>query len=189
MKKMYLLVAMFGALALEAAPLTFSWSVDTTSLSGQTGQLSFQYNTSGTDATTATIGEFGGAALGSFFRFGNVTGDLGSSVVISPTNVVALNEFLQDVTFGDNFQFVLTLAGDLLDDPLDFNGSQFALQILPTLGASVLAASVEITPGFEPIVTLDRSVSEVTGVPEPGTAVLVLLAVPAMAWLRRRKSR
>ncbi len=184
MNKIYLLAAMFGALALEAAPLNFSWTVNTAALSGQSGQLSFQYNTSGTDATTATISEFSGAALGSFSILGNVTGDLSSSVVISPTNVVALNEFLQDVTFGDSFQFVLTLAGDLLDNPLDFNGSQFALQIL---GSPSLLVSVEIIPGLDPIVSLDASVTETNPVPEPGTALLVFVAVPVGFWLRRRR--
>lgn len=184
MKKIYLLVAMFGALALEAAPLSFSWKVDTSSRSGQSGQLSFQYNTSGTDATTATISQFSGGTLGSFSVLGNVTGNLGSSVVISPTNSVALNEFLQNVTFGSSFQFVLTLAGDLLDNPQDFSGSQFALQIV---GDSSPVATVDIFPGLEPFVSLDPSVSETNPVPEPGTAMLVLLSVPAVVWLKRRK--
>lgn len=184
MKKIYLLVAMLGALALEAAPLNYNWTVDTSSLSGQSGQLSFQYNTSGTDATTATISQFSGATLGSFSLLGNVAGDLGSAVAISPTNLIALNEFLQDVTFGNSFQFVLTLAGDLLDNPQDLNGSQFALQIV---GGPSTLASVDIIPGFGPFVSLDPSVSESNPVPEPGTALLVLVALPAGLWLRRRK--
>jgi hypothetical protein len=105
-------------------------------------------------------------------------------VVISPTNLVALNEFLQNVTFGDSFQFVLTLAGDLLDNPQDINGSQFALQIV---GGSTLLASVEIFPGLDPFVSLDASVTETNPVPEPSTALLVLVAVPAGIWLRRRR--
>lgn len=184
MKKIYLLVAMFGALALEAAPLNFSWTVDTAELSGQSGQLSFQYNTSGTDATTATISQFGGAGLGSFSVIGNVSGDLSSSVVISPTNVDPLNEFLQNVTFGDSFKFVLALAGDLLDNPQDVAGSQFALQLT---SGSLLLASVDIFPGLDPFVSLDSSVTETNPVPEPTTALLVLVAVPAGIWLRRRR--
>lgn len=184
MKKIYLLMAMLGALALEAAPISLNWMVDTSALSGQTGQLSFQYNTSGTDATTATISQFSGATLGSFSVIGNVIGNLGIAVVISPTNVVALNELLQHVTFGSSFQITLTLAGDLFDNPQDFNGSQFALQLLPTVGSPVLLATVEVFPGLEPIVSLDSSVSDV---PEPSTGLLVLLAVPMGALLRRRK--
>jgi|GEM_PF-1848641 len=182
MKKIYLLTAMLGAFALEAAPLNYNWSVDTSSLSGQTGQLSFQYNTSGTDATTATISQFSGATLGSFSVIGNVIGNLSGSVVINPTSVVALNEFLQTVTFGNSFKFVLTLAGALLDNPQDFNGSQFALQLLPGAGSPLV--TVDVFPGFEPIVSQDASVSDV---PEPSTALLVLLAAPVAALLRRRK--
>ncbi len=189
MKKFYLLMAMLGAMTVEAAPLTYSWSVNTSTFSGQTGQLSFQYNTSGTDATTATISQFSGATLGSFSVIGNVTGNLGSTVVFSPTDTVALNEVLQDVTFGNSFQFVLTLAGALIDNPQDFNGSQFALQILPGQGIPILAVTVEVIPGFEPIVTLDRSVSNVTAVPEPGTALLVLLALPAGMMFKRHRAR
>lgn len=188
MKKIQVMMAMLGALTLEAAPLTYNWSVNTASLIGQTGQLSFQYNTSGTDATTATISQFSGATRTTFSVIGNVTGNLGSSVVISPTDTVALNEFLQNVTFGGSFQFVLSIAGALIDNPQDFNGSQFALQILPTQGASVLVATVDVLPGFEPIVTLDRSVSNVTGIPEPGTAMLVFLAIPAGVYLKRRRT-
>ena len=61
--------------------------------------------------------------------------------------------------------------------------SQFALQILPTQGSASLVATVDVFPGFEPIVILDSSVSEV---PEPGTALLVLFAIPAGLILKRR---
>jgi len=176
--KHFALIAFFmTGLALQAVPLQFNYSVNTSLLSGQAGQLDFQFNPAspGGDAATATLSGFSGATLGSGSLSGGASGGLGTSLVISNSQLV--NGLLQNVTFGSSFQFVLNIIGPLVDSPQGFDGSTFALQ-----NGSTMLVQIDVLPGFEPFVFTDGSVNQI---PEPSSALVVLFALGALGLSRR----
>jgi hypothetical protein len=159
-----ILLSLAGAALTHAAPLNYNFSVDTSSISGQTGAISFQLSTLSPDSTTASIAGLP-APLSPFTLTVDVAG-----------NPTSENMFF-NFTFGNSFQFLLTLSGPGIESPTDpANFPKFSLQ-MPLLSATELI-SIEVVPGIGPLETFDPLVSQV---PEPGTAWLFLLAAPVLA--------
>lgn len=185
MKQLFLLLAACGGMALQAASLNYNLLVDTAALNGTGGQISAQFSQGGTDAATATLSLFSGATLGSFTNSGSASGNL--STIVTILNDAGLNENLQNVTFGNGFQLFLSITGPLIDNPQDFNGSTFALQLISG-NVTTLLAQIDVLPGFDPLVTLDPSVTvDENVIPEPATGLLIAAAAPALWYWKRRR--
>jgi hypothetical protein len=169
MKQILLILTLAGAALTQAAPLNYNFSVDTSSISGQTGAISFQLSTLSLDSTTAAVSGLP-APLSPFI--------LAVDFASNPNSENLTSNF----TFGNSFQFLLTLSGPGIESPTDpLNYPRFSLQ-LPLLSPGELI-SIEVVPGIGPLEVFDPLVSQV---PEPGTAWLFLLAAPVLA---RRFSR
>ncbi|MFN9297385.1 MAG: hypothetical protein ACK6DZ_06705, partial [Acidobacteriota bacterium] len=127
-----ILLTLAGAALTQAAPLSYSFSVDTSSISGQTGAISFQLSTLSLDTTTASVAGLP-APLSHF--------TLAVDFAANPT----AENLIPSFTFGNSFQFLLTLSGPGIESPTDpANFPKFSLQI-PLLSSAELI-SIEVVP-------------------------------------------
>ena len=143
-----LALALLGGLgsgSVQAGFITYEISVNTSSLSGESGFLDFQFNPgpivngNGALPASATITSFqtiGGAILPlSNPPIGNASGSLSNTLTLD--NGTVLNDFTQDFLYGSSFSFDLTLSQPL-DDPNGTVGSSFALTLFDSLFNSQL---------------------------------------------------
>ncbi len=197
------------------ADLVFNVSVDTSSLSAQSGYLDFQFNPGDSSALSATANvtlfqTAGGILSQPAILTGDAAGSLPGTVTLD--NGTVYNDAFQGFTFGDSFGFTLTLSGPAVDTPGGTTGSVFALslygadEITPLLttdpNGSVATidlnadgtASVFTFPQSPTDSTPAASVTVLNAVPEPSALTMVLLASSLQVGLivfrraRRRRS-
>ena len=176
-----------GATA-QAAPVTFSVNVNTTSIAATSGFVDFQFNPAGASspAATAVVNNFVivGGVPGAAQRTGNVMGALPGTV--SFDNGTGFNDLFQNFTFGSSFRFDVTLnqtgaAGGNF-------GSEFILALFGANGTTPLLSSdpdgrllsITLRPdGTASAQTFGSSAGIITvtqaaaPVPEPATLVLL----------------
>jgi hypothetical protein len=198
-----------------AASVVYNVTVDTSSVSGQTGFLDFQFNPGNvtTQAATAQILNFSGGTIGPPPSInGNVTGNLPNTVTM--VNSTALNEDFQGFTYGSTFSFTLVLSGPAIDSPNGTAnaGSTFGLglydagqnPILTNQGAvSGFAGEVDInlngtttvttfprnSAGGPSVVTIAQALASIPTLNGPGLVGLALLLLAAAALVLRRGRR
>lgn len=179
------------------ADLIFQVAVDTSSLSGQSGFLDFQFNPGDGSAETATatvtlFQTIGGVLAQPASLTGDAAGSLPGSLTLD--NGTVYNDVFQGFTFGDSFSFTLTLSGPAIDNPGGTAGSAFASSLYAADGFTPLlttdpngsvatinlsangTASAETFPQSPTNNTPAASVNAVSSVPEPSTLSMVLLA-------------
>ncbi len=180
------------------AGLVFNISVDTASLSGQTGFLDLEFNPGDSSAlaATATVTLFqtsGGILAQPAFLTGDAAGSLPGTLTFD--NGTAFNDAFQGFTYGNGFGFTLTLSGPAVDNPGGTTGSAFALSLYGADGITPLlttdpngsVATIDLNAdGTTSVYTFPQSptdntpaatVTSASAVPEPSTSVLVLIAV------------
>jgi hypothetical protein len=208
---------LLGVLGPESAHagLSFNVSVDTSSLSGQSGFLDFQFNPGDSSAlpATAAVTHFqtiGGILAQPASLTGDATGSLPGTLTLD--NGTVYNDVFQGFTFGNSFGFNLTLSGPAIDTPSGTVGSAFAVSLYAADGITPLlttdpngsvstvylnangTASAEVFPQSPTDNTAAASVTALTAVPEPSTLTMVLLLSSLQAALillrsaRRRRS-
>jgi hypothetical protein len=178
------------------ADLTFTVSVDTSPLSGQSGYLDLQFNPGDSSAefATATVTLFqtsGGILAQPAALTGDAAGSLPGALTLD--NGTVYNDIFQGFTFGSSFGLTLTLSGPAIDNPGGTAGSAFALSLYASDGVTPLlttdpngsVATVFLNPnGTASAETFARSQTEstpaaivtaVNAVPEPSTLTLALV--------------
>jgi hypothetical protein len=180
-------------------------SVDTSSVESLAGFLDFQFNPSVATAPAATADVqftntfdtlFGGAAT--------VEGDVSvapPSLDFSMGNSAAFNDWLQPVSFGSAFSFVVSFGGDFLT-AAGTDGTAFSLTLLAddlatpllTTDGNGTVATMDLRPGgLISISTFPRdlttsSVVTVTPVPEAHEYVMLLAGLAVVgAWVRSQR--
>jgi hypothetical protein len=196
------LLGLFGSGSVQAAPITYQVSVDTSQLSGQPGYLDFELNPGGLGAAsaTATVTNFSPVANlnpsdPNNFISPNVTGSLTGTLTIP--NDTAFNDYFEAFTYGSTIHFNVTLSGDALNSSLPSPiGSSFAFSlyasdtVTPLLttdsNGSILTINVNGN-GTTSVLTFPQSPGNNTpvasGVPVPAPPSLVLCLLAAPAWL------
>lgn len=207
---------MLGFLGSEPAhaDLSFQVSADTSSLSGQSGYLDFQFNPGDSSAlaATATVTNFlslGGILAPAPTLTGDATGSLPGTLTLD--NGTIFNDAFQGFTFGSGISFTVTLSGPAISNPSGTVGSAFAFSfyaadgITPLLttdpNGSVSTVLLNAT-GTTSVETFPQSPTDntpaaivtpagVTPVPEPSSMVVVLLvsSLQAGCLLLRRRLR
>jgi PEP-CTERM motif len=190
---------LFAAAANLPASVIYDFAINTSTLSGQAGNLDFLLSPFSVPApgVTAVVSGFSTDAV---FNPGdisltNATGSLASSVTLA--NASTFNDAFQPVTFGNFVDFEVTLSGPGIDTP-DSDGTSFIFSLYDSTGsfglltdspnndlAGVTADSVNgIVPYTNPPVPGGVSAASVTPIPEPSTYLLVSLGLAA-AFARR----
>jgi len=190
----------------EAAPITYSVTVNTTSLAGTTGFLDFDF-APGSDSQSATVSISGfstdGLLSGLAQVNGAVTGNLPGSLSI--TNTTQFNDYFQGLNFGTSIFFTLTLSGPALSTPngTSTSGSTFAFGMFDATGSNPLLTSDPNGNTFTVQVNLIGTTSVTTfppanggnpaatvvtaesTVPEPSTLMLVTITALSLIAVRR----
>ncbi len=207
--------AMLSASPVRALEVTYTVSMDTSSIQGQTGFLTMDFLPS-VEVIPAQAKVNGFTFDGTFLletplQDGEVRGDLNSIGGVIMGNSFAFNSFSQAMTFGSILEFNLTLASTALDnpDPNAPGGTIFALYVLDHVanpdtpppafvpGESLFPLSMTNPDGA--VLTADVcdcGILTVTpygpvSVPEPGTASLALVGTSMLIGLavaRRRRN-
>jgi hypothetical protein len=173
-------------------------TLDTSNLSGL-GALAFDLidGDLAVPSTTVTISSFSPTVpLGSATFNGLSTSNLSTTVTFSDTDPFGFNEYLQQVTLGSEFSFVLDvtgLSGDFHDALSLFITDPTGLQLLVStggLGNALLTWDVGVTDPLQPQVFVGTVIDgnggtlavpiTATAVPEPGVLTLVSAALLAL---------
>jgi hypothetical protein len=190
-----------------ASPITYSVSVNTSSVSGTSGSLDFNFNPGPftTQAASLQILNFAGngALAGSSTLTGDVSGMLASTLTFD--NGTAFNDYFQGFTYGSTLSFNVSLYGPALSSPngTATSGSTFALSMFSDAAGTIPALTTDTTDGFGFTVNVNldgsttvtnysnqTSVSALTSaVPEPSCVELVGIAILLTSGSRRLQKR
>jgi hypothetical protein len=194
--KLFLVIVFLVAGPAARADNIWNIAVNTSSISGTTGYLEFQFDP-GLDAvafaTTSVEGFSSDGVLdlspGALETFGDVNGNLPGTVTL--TNETYENYYSPGFTYGTFIDFTVDLS--LLGLGTPFSGSTFGFFMYDS-GLNPLLANgsspggeafdLDLNPDYSTSVINYSAQTQIT-TPEPNT--LLLLFVPALALLRRRR--
>jgi hypothetical protein len=193
-----MILAATWAAALQAGPISYSVTVNTSALNGQSGNLDFQFNGGNPpyDPATATVSLFStNGVLGSpAILSGSVTpGNAQLPSGFALNNTAIFNDLFQPIVFGSQIQFTVTLSGIALTSPSGStaSGSTFLFSLYDASGINPLltsdpsggVAAIQVnqngttTPQALPNGTNPSVATLAVVTPEPAAGMLLLLGV------------
>lgn len=207
--RFWLLFVLCAATAMADA-ITYDVTVDTSSISGTTGSLDFNFNPGSlvTQSASLQILSFtsDGTLAGSPELTGDVSGALPSTLTFD--NGSGFNDYFEGFTFGSTLSFDVSLYGPALSSPdgTSTSGSTFAFSMFSDAAGTTPTLTSDTTDGFAFTVdvNLDGSTTvtnyssetgvvaatgPVSAVPEPGNVALIGLGLGAIGLVRRRYNR
>jgi len=181
---------------LYADPVNYAVTVDTSSISGTSGNIDFQFNPGfGTfDPAFVTILSFAsdGTLAGSPMVMGDVTGTLPPGLTIQ--NTTGLNDYTEGFTFGNTLSFLVTFGGQAITSPSGTAtaGSTFAFSLFNSDFSSALLTTDAVngalvegdvdTQGHIAVTNLGvDSTTDVSPVPEPAWAGTIAAGLLGLA--------
>lgn len=196
------LTLLLVAVGLHASPITYSIVVNTTSISGQSGNIDFQFNPGGgfTDPADVFVSAFSsdGTLVGPPSVIGSVSGTLPSPLTI--LNTSALNDYTEGFTFGNTLSFLVKFDGAAVNSPSGTatSGSTFAFSLynadftaalLTTDVVSGVLAQGDIdTTGKVTTTNFGTAgTTSISVVPEPALSGLIGLALAGLALVKIRR--
>lgn len=200
-----LLMAVFStALAYSADSVTYDFSVDTSSITGTSGALDFQFNPGPTTYQSASleISNFSsdGTLINPSYPTGDVAGSLPGTLTFDNGNF--FNDYFQDFTYGSQLSFQVSLSGPALSSPdgVSTSGTTFAFSMFSDPAGTIPTLTSDTVNGFATLinVNLDGTTSvinnssqtmvvpETSSVPEPSSLLLLMAALPLIALKRSR---
>lgn len=185
---------------LFADPITYQVNVDTSSISGISGAIEFQFGGFGAQDAIATISGFSpSGSLGSI-DFTSPTGVSGSLPgVLSLDNVPAGSgsDYLQGFTYSTSISFLLSFSGDALSNP---NNGSFGSSFAFTMFDGGVPSNALLSDPAGPLFTVDvnpdgstspsnnsiRGAATIDAVPEPSAFWLFMAAGAGLLVLNRK---
>jgi len=184
---MVIMAAITFAASSAFASYSYNFTVDTTSMLGQTGYLELQFNPGiNPGSANAVIANYVSDATlaGTPALTGNVTGALPGTVSIN--NTTQWNDYFQQVTFGSNVQFALTLSGSPNNSfYLSFYSADGITPVLTNDTTNGFAATIDLNANGAVVNNLSNQVS-VQATPIPAAAWLFVSGLMGLAGLRRK---
>lgn len=171
-----------------AAPIHVT--VDTSALSGTTGDLVFDFIDGGTPANTLTLSDFtSDGTLGTSTPIGDVSGTLPGTVTLGDSEF--FNEYLQGSTFGSSLSFTFDTTGSPAD-PTSFPDA-FSFFLLDSTGMPVPTTSdptganalfLYSVGEADPLAVYSDTVrigGGTNAVPEPSTFILFVVGLSVLS--------
>ncbi len=203
--------AVFLCNAAWALPITYTVTAGTSSLTGTTGSLDFNFNPGPLVSQAASVQILNfmtdGGVSGTPSTLGDVSGALPGTLTFD--NGTPFNDYFQQFNFGSSLTFGVSLFGPALSSPdgVSTSGSTFAFSIFSDLAGTIPALTTDTVNGFGYLVNVNldgtttvtnnlTSGGSVGVTPEPGTFSLLgtallgctLRLVKTKSWKRAKVS-
>jgi hypothetical protein len=200
-------IVLSGAFSLNAASISYQFTIDTTTLSGQADNLDFQFNPGDISSPSVSLDISGFLLNGGSFNANDIvlTGDASGTLAgdVTLDNNSGYSDAFQPVELGTSVTFLATFSGAGVDDPAS-PGSAFGFSIYDNAGTTpLLTTSLDGTiAGIEldadgialftnPATAGGTSDATIAAIPEPATgfgAALGLGLLGLVAIRARRRS-
>jgi hypothetical protein len=158
-----------------ADPITYNVTVDTSSISGTSGSLDFQFNPGPLTTQAASLQILDFSSDGSLAGSPSLTGDVSGALpgTLTYDNGTAYNDYFEDFTYGTTLSFEVSLYGPALSSPdgVSTSGSVFAFSMFSDPAGTIPALTTDTADGFA--ATVDVNLDGTTTVTDPSTQTTV----------------
>ena len=204
---MLIIALLLGAVGSAFADgVTYDVTVDTSSISGTSGSLDFQFDSGPFTSQAASLQILGfttDGTLGASVLTGDVTGNLPGTVLFD--NGTSYNDYFTGFTYGTTLSFSVNLFGPAVDAPdgVSTSGSVFAFSMFSDAAGSVPVLTSDQVNGFALVTdinldgstTLANNSAQTTATqeggsvptPEPSSLALMLGGTGLLGLLMMRK--
>jgi PEP-CTERM motif len=190
--------------------ITYDVTVNTSSISGTTGSLDFNFNPGSLVTQSASLQILDFSSNGTLAGSPELTGDVSGALpgTLTFDNGTGFNDYFEGFTFGSTLSFDVSLYGPALSSPdgTSTSGSTFAFSMFSDAGGTTPTLTSDTTDGFAFTVdvNLDGSTTvtnysaetsvvaasgPVGAVPEPGNVALIGLGLVGIGLVRRGYNR
>ncbi len=187
-----------------ADPITYIVTVDSSSITGTTGSLDFQFNPGPLTSQAASLQILDFSSDGSLAGSPALTGDVGGALpgTLTFDNGTQFNDYFDDFTFGSTLSFQVSLYGPALSSPdgVSTSGSDFAFSMFSDPAGTIPALTTDTVNGFAATVAVnldgtttvtDPSIQTIiassTVIPEPSNLLLMATGFCGLAGILLRQ--
>lgn len=187
-----------------ADPITYIVTVDSSSITGTTGSLDFQFNPGPLTSQAASLQILDFSSDGSLAGSPALTGDVGGALpgTLTFDNGTQFNDYFDDFTFGSTLSFQVSLYGTALSSPdgVSTSGSDFAFSMFSDPAGTIPALTTDTVNGFAATVAVnldgtttvtDPSIQTIiassTVIPEPSNLLLMATGFCGLAGILLRQ--
>lgn len=181
------LVLGFAAVAAASGPVTYTVTVNTSSIAGTAGSLDFNFNPGPLVTQAASLQVLSFAGSGTLAGSPTLTGDVAGALPATLTfdNGTGFNDYFEGFTFGSTLSFTVSLYGPALSSPdgVSTSGSTFAFSMFSDAAGTIPALTTDTTDGFAFTVNvnLDGTTTATDLSSQTGVGPPVILSPPAIS--------
>jgi len=178
-----------------SGPITYTVTVNTSSVVGTAGSLDFNFNPGPLVTQAASLQILSFSSSGTLGGGPTLTGDVSGALPATLTfdNGTGFNDYFQGFTYGSTLSFKVSLYGPALSSPdgVSTSGSTFAFSMFSDAAGTIPVLTTDTTDGFAFTVNVnldgtttvtDFSSQTSTTAPPPPTSIPTL-SLPALAAL------